>query len=259
MHMHVIFRESELKSWLVMGTGSMMDWCTVGQLKPKDFVCLDQTWWLHVKAHFEGVIEGKTPITGNNFHKVKNRFSVCIVLSKKWWSCLRIVDDRSCWMVLVLPGVYLRDRPSFLVACTWLCCSWGNDPGCCHWHYVCYGNNFVLCYWFISYGPGGTEWLSLCCCWFLGDLSCKIFAEPCPCLSGLSLFYHASNVVIEGPEAGLSSSVIVKPSSIPVFNGSTAARKMERPNGASFMGCPDLVADTGHVPASFFARCIYWT
>ena len=106
---------------------------------------------------------------------------------------------------------------------------------------------------------GRTEWLSLCCCWFLGDLSCKIFAEPCPCLSGLSLFYHASNVVIEGPEAGLSSSVIVKPSSIPVFNGSTAARKMERPNGASFMGCPDLVADTGHVPASFFARCIYWT
>ena len=111
----------------------------------EDFVCLDQTWWLHVKAHFEGVIEGKTPITGNNFHKVKNRFSVCIVLSKKRWSCLRIVDDRSCWMVLVLPGVYLRDRPSFLVACTWLCCSWGNDPGCCHWHYVCCGNIFVLC------------------------------------------------------------------------------------------------------------------
>ena len=145
MHMHVIFRESELKSWLVMGTGSMMDWCTVGQLKPKDFVCLDQTWWLHVKAHFEGVIEGKTPITGNNFHKVKKCFSVCIVLSKKRWSCLRIVDDRSCWMILVLPGVYSWDHPSFLVACTWLCWSWGNDPGCCHWHYVCCGNIFVLC------------------------------------------------------------------------------------------------------------------
>ena len=89
----------------------------------------------------------------------------------------------------------------------------------------------------------------------LAVLSCtvsKIFAGPVS-ENGLSVFYRASNVVIKGSEAGFGSSVIIKPSSILLFNGSTATTtKMERPNGASFMACPDLGAETGHVSARLF-------